>query len=118
MELKKSHFVLLVAIPAVLAGILVFDNFDFNIAPKQDSDFSVSALNPFQTYEVNDICEFFELGFVSGGLFQNFPKSDEEFEKYSKEFVVIEKYLLFLQNFLLDVLFFQNQLLQHQLMHN
>jgi len=90
MKPKKSHYVLLVAIPAVLAGILVFDNFDFNVAPKQDSNFSVSALNPFQTYNVNNDCELYQaltnvhkwtVFFLSGERLKE--KYADEYSKYS-----------------------------------
>jgi len=105
MKPKKSHYVLLVAIPAVIAGIIVFDNFDFNVAPKQDSNFSVSALNPFQTYNANNDCELYQtlsnvhkwtVFYLSGERLKE--KYADEYSKYSHLNSVQQKMLINLVN--------------------
>ena len=90
MHLKKSHYGILAAIPILFGVFVVY--FDVVSFTNPEGIFSVSALNPFQTYKVNNICEFSELYF-SLEILRRLPTSPEDFkEKYPEEFAVITKY--------------------------
>ncbi|MGI0057877.1 MAG: hypothetical protein ACREAK_10975, partial [Nitrosarchaeum sp.] len=90
-KLKKSHYVTICACITALMIFVVFD-FDANTFVKPKGNFLADALNPFQTYKVNNICELAKIMF-SFEIGRHFPTSKEDFEKYyPEEYTVITKY--------------------------
>jgi len=92
LHLKKSHYGLFIAIPLVLVGAFVFFDFDINVIPRPEGLFAVSGVNLFQTYEVNNICDFSVI-FFTGQLLDNLPRNQEDYQNYyPEEYSAFNKY--------------------------
>jgi len=77
----------------ILLQIGIFDslNLEFPDSLNVDSDFLVEGINPLQTYEVNNICEFADL-VLTANLLYNIPPLEEWKTKFPQEYEIIKKY--------------------------